>query len=185
MTFEEAGGKNVNPNYNSEDSGYKLNCTACVAVFEARLRGYNLEAKPYNENLKQHAKMLMAFPYYAFKSRNNSQIKGLIKFKAKNKDECIKILNNNLKEGERYIFSYFPENNHGFAHVIETAKINNKLSFFDPQCGELYSDIPNNIMYKKEDDSDFNQEYIFRVDNLDVNPEVLNQVAQPAEADNL
>lgn len=45
MTFEKADSGNVNPRYGSE-RGYAINCQSCVVVFEARLRGYNVEAQP-------------------------------------------------------------------------------------------------------------------------------------------
>ena len=185
MSFEEAGGKKVNPNFESDEPGYKSNCTACIAVFEARLRGYDLEAKPYNDNAGQRAKILVMFPYFAFKTTDGSNMKAPIKFNAKDKEDCICILNKNIKNNERYVFRCFLKGNKGVAHVIEVAKIDNKLKFYDPQCGELYDNIPNNIVFKKDDDSDYNQEYIFRVDNLDVDPTTLTQVAQPAEGGNL
>ena len=39
MSFEQAGGKNVNPNYENGEIGYKLNCSACAAVHKAREMG--------------------------------------------------------------------------------------------------------------------------------------------------
>ena len=140
MTFEDAGGKNVNPNFDSEYLGYKLNCAFCIAVFEARLRGYNLEAKPADKNMTGRAKMLLHYPYYAYQTIDDSKITAPIKFKAENKKDCLKQLKEHVQEGSRYIFSYYPKNLNGLAHVIEVSKINNNLQFYDPQSNKL-SDI--------------------------------------------
>ncbi len=45
MNFEEADSGNVNPNY-GKNYGYATNCQSCVAVFEARLRGYDVHVLP-------------------------------------------------------------------------------------------------------------------------------------------
>lgn len=50
MSFEEANSGKVNPNYGKKQ-GYDINCQTCVPVFEARLRGYNVQALP-NLNIK-------------------------------------------------------------------------------------------------------------------------------------
>ncbi len=57
MTFAEADSGNVNPHFkenyyewcDEEDGGYNNNCQTCVVVFEARLKGYDVEAEPFRE----------------------------------------------------------------------------------------------------------------------------------------
>lgn len=49
MTFEEADNYRVNPNAGI-DWSYDSNCQSCVVVFEARQRGYNVQAKGLNPN---------------------------------------------------------------------------------------------------------------------------------------
>lgn len=46
MTFKEADSGNVNPNLKKHE-GYQNNCQTCVVVFEARLRGWDIEAMPF------------------------------------------------------------------------------------------------------------------------------------------
>ncbi|MDE6677560.1 MAG: hypothetical protein K2K02_00830, partial [Ruminococcus sp.] len=46
MTFDEADHMSVNPNFTTKDSSYRENCQTCVVAYEARLRGYNVEANP-------------------------------------------------------------------------------------------------------------------------------------------
>lgn len=45
MTFLQADSGRVNPKYGTAP-GYAINCQTCVPTFEARLRGYNVMAKP-------------------------------------------------------------------------------------------------------------------------------------------
>lgn len=45
MTFEQANTGRVNPNY-GKGGGYSINCQTCVVVFEARQRGYDVQALP-------------------------------------------------------------------------------------------------------------------------------------------
>lgn len=46
MTREQANSGNVNPEFNSGDQKFRVNCQTCVVAFEARLRGYDVTAKP-------------------------------------------------------------------------------------------------------------------------------------------
>lgn len=43
MNFEEADGNKPNPNFGKEEQ-YNTNCQTCVVAYEARRRGYNVEA---------------------------------------------------------------------------------------------------------------------------------------------
>lgn len=45
MSFSKANTGRVNPNY-GQQPGYSINCQTCVPTFEARLRGYDVQAKP-------------------------------------------------------------------------------------------------------------------------------------------
>ena len=73
MSIEIAGGKNVNPNYGKGDERYGKNCQACMGVFEARLRGYDIEALPYDE--KTH-RFLEYHPEYMFINPETNEFVG-------------------------------------------------------------------------------------------------------------
>lgn len=45
MSWKMADSGNTNP-YIGQERGYSINCQTCVVAFEARLRGYNVSAKP-------------------------------------------------------------------------------------------------------------------------------------------
>ena len=46
ITVQQADGTNSNPNFTVRRA-YRVNCQTCVVAYEARLRGYDVEAKPY------------------------------------------------------------------------------------------------------------------------------------------
>lgn len=49
MTFEQANEMRANPNYH-QGGGYLINCQSCVVAFEARIRGYDVQALPNYKN---------------------------------------------------------------------------------------------------------------------------------------
>ena len=54
MSFKKANEGRVNPNYSPQNLGYAMNCQTSVATFEARLRGYDIEALPFDANNKKN-----------------------------------------------------------------------------------------------------------------------------------
>ena len=64
MTFEQADGSKPNPLY-EKGGGFRENCQTAVAVFEARLRGFNIQAKAFDKSNK-FFKKLMNNPAKAF-----------------------------------------------------------------------------------------------------------------------
>lgn len=50
MTHEQADSGKVNPYYGSKYIGYQTNCQTCVAVYAARLQGYDVRALPNLNN---------------------------------------------------------------------------------------------------------------------------------------
>ena len=100
MSFEEAG-VGVNPHYN-KGGGYHRNCQVCVAVFEARMRGYNIEALPLDEN-NEVMMELRHDPSLAFIDRNtNSFPKVLENPFVHNYEGMISWFNDIIKSDEWY-----------------------------------------------------------------------------------
>ncbi len=79
MSYKQANEGRVNPNYNKSDE-YKLNCQCCVAVFEARLRGYDIETLPFDEKNK-----VIGIQYLIQETLNENEdiLKRFIKFMKK------------------------------------------------------------------------------------------------------
>ncbi|NLY08557.1 MAG: hypothetical protein GXZ11_01445 [Tissierellia bacterium] len=136
MTFEQADRGRINPNY-GERKGFRTNCQSCVAVFEARLRGYDLETLP-NENgtrckeLSTNIAKLWINPETGQNYEN-----GDISFAAGNMTNMYKHLDETVKVGERYLFA-FPWESEDSGHAVNIYKNKDgKLVLYDPQVNRF------------------------------------------------
>jgi len=186
MSPSEAGGKNVNPNYDSSDDGYKINCTSCVPVHWARKMGFNIEALPAREDDPGQVKMLRRYPYYAFEPKEGETNETPVKIRSNNAKECIKQMEENIKQGECYEFWYHPpKTEDGFAHTVEIYKNNkNELEIYDPQGGQTYGkEYFDKIDYKKREGIKkyYYPQYIYRIDNKVPKHDILEKISRPAQ----
>lgn len=182
MSFKEANEGRVNPNYDKDDR-YKTNCQSCIAVFEARLRGYNVETNVSDNTI---AKELSYKPNLAYKDPQTGENPPIIKSHVRDAQSCKKWLNEHIKSGERYAFGYSPELTIGErGHIIVVYKTDNDhLNFYDPQDGKNFDE-------KFLDDIGYETPFgdiiicfspmIFRIDDKELNYEILNKIAQPVD----
>lgn len=140
MTFEQADGGRVNPHFNRTNPAYYRNCQSCVVAFEARLRGYNLQAAPKNRNgktqeLSQHSSWAYIDPKTGKKCEYT-------KINVSNVKEHYAYLNKNIKPNERYQMTYTWKErgtNKLHGHVLTIARDKNgKLMMYDPQTNQFY-----------------------------------------------
>lgn len=140
MTFAEADGNKVNPNFN-DGFGYKYNCQSCVIVHEARLRGYNLETLP-NYEIDDVVLNLMRNPALGWKVPETGQHPTVIhEVKSTFKGSTFKkYLNELIKPNERYTMQYF-EKSMGNGHILCVDKTpQGFLRIYDPQTGFIAID---------------------------------------------
>lgn len=163
MTHAEANGKRVNPFYDSEyrDSGYSANCAMCVAAYEARRRGYDVRALPYQgKELEIALAADISFAYVGGKLQSPKGKGG--------KD----FLEKTVKDNERYAFSFerFGSKNR---HVIVAFRENGRLTVYDPQNSKIFNgeQIRRYLADKIE-------QRLLRIDNLEFNPEVINFIVK-------
>jgi hypothetical protein len=173
MTFEQADGMRANPNYGKKGLfGYSTNCQACVVAFEARMRGYDVQALPNNRN--GYIRDLSYSTNLAYRDQYG------------NHPDYIRIpsgvrrtsyLNQTVREGNRYSIEWaWTSGNVG--HIINVTKENGALKFYDPQTGKVMSE------------SDFNSRIspsiragsvkLMRVDNLEFDSEFIDKVLKGA-----
>ncbi len=167
MTFEQANGGRVNPTFSPN------NCQSCIAVFEARMRGFNIETLPYNSKTKDIMDRLAKRPYMVYSDPQNGQPPKILNTNANNKNEVKKWLQNNINNNERYAFLYQPKNQSD-KHMIEVMKSKEgKLIYYDPQLGT-------EINEKELEDIDYSKfkPRTFRVDDKELNICVLNQISK-------
>lgn len=176
MSFKKANEGRVNPNYNSKEPGYRMNCQTCVACFEARLRGYDVEAMPFSyedENILN----LGYNPTLAYIDTTTGKNPTMQKINVSNTYDCLEWLDKNVKKGERYAFGY----THSYGkHIIQVSKtLLGKISFYDPQQGKkLKQDILKDIVLEK--DNPYNP-IIFRIDDKELNIELFNKICKPTK----
>lgn len=140
MTHEQADQGNANPKYGSSRD-YSVNCQSCVVAYEARLRGYNVEAKGKN-GYNQIQNSLSRDGSIAWKDpATGQQATRLINDpKIRTSKQIHKWVDENVKEGERYTFGHGWKGTKGYTgHVISATKQNGELKLFDPQDGKNYT----------------------------------------------
>lgn len=108
MSFEEANSGNVNPNYNKNE-GYRINCQTCVPVFEARLRGYNVQALPnikgsMSEKLSHQTNLIWIDP------KTGEHPRYIFDHYAKTAKKYVEFIDSVVKQGERYSIEFFYKN---------------------------------------------------------------------------
>ncbi len=181
MTVEKAI-EGVNPNYDIfGNPTYKTNCQAGVAIFEARLRGYDIEVNvPYGGDLKDK---LAQRPNIAFIDPVTGKIPEFTKIKAKNEFDCINYLDQTVQKGERYLFA-FDWIHQRAGHIVTVTKdSNNNLIFYDPQNKHIYenAEILGKIKYQFKWSEEQEPPKILRVDDKEFNKEVFNQISKPTK----
>ena len=103
MSFEDADTGKVNPKFGKQ--GYSDNCQTCVVVFEARLRGFDVEATPFQmgsmtDTLSKKTNLAWIDP----KTRKPPQyIQDKTKLSAK---EYLGFIDKTVKQGERYTIEF-------------------------------------------------------------------------------
>lgn len=178
MSFKQANKGKVNPNY-KKHIGYRQNCQSCVAVFEARKRGYNIETLPFDKTNNQMYQLGLN-PALAYIDKDGNHPK-FIDSNVKTPKECEKWLKNQIKYGERYAFGF--NSIYGGKHIIIVFKNKlNQLQFYDPQSGIIqgagllnkayYDILVGKLTYKLSPK-------VFRIDDKTLDYDVLNKISKP------
>ena len=192
MSFYDAGNGKVNPKYD-RGGGYHRNCQVCVAVFIARMRGYNVEALPFNEKNKYMMK-LRRDPRLAFIDRETGEPPKEIVYPSNDIDypNMLNWLNAVVKKDEIYglICKVTPtkDGQDLYDHIILVSKLGDgkdSIIFYDPQNNYSYS-ANELIMIRFANEhiagiKEIFQPHIFRLDNCDLNIEYLNEVSRKSK----
>lgn len=180
MSFKKANQGRVNPYFTGAEDGYSYNCQTSVAVFEARLRGYDIEAKPLDFDNEQ-MRNLAYNPNLAYIDKETGRAPNYIRSNVENAQQCYSWLKNRIKRNERYAFIYHPIDNGNSGHIVEVTKtLTGNLNFYDPQNGRnIDKTLLNDIEYNPINGG-FSP-VIFRVDNQELNVELLESICKSAK----
>lgn len=184
MSFKEAASGRVNPHYR-EGKRYQMNCQTCVVALEARLRGYDVVAKPYNPLSKQ---LLVA-------SKIKSPWIDLATGKApeyiandalKDFDGFMSWLGETVKPGERYNLNYGMKGAKSRHVVTLCREKGGKLVIYDPQRDKLYpeevfSERFSDLSYGASESEAQGGPEILRVDNLAFNTDIVDSILEKAD----
>lgn len=190
MSREEANGGNANPNY-EQGGGYRTNCQTCVVAYEARLRGYDVQAKPYAkgtdmEKLARNTNAAWVNPMsgkqvsqYSYSQHQDDGLPTTAK-------QCRKWLNENVQPGARYTFSHGWKGRGSSGHIISIDKDSSgHLRLYDPQSGKTMTgkDVDTYLSRVRYTRTIYGTKYktapnLLRVDNLQFNPRYINNILE-------
>jgi hypothetical protein len=182
MTFTEADSGHVNPNL-EECEGFQCNCQTCVVVFEARLRGYDIEAQPMEEG--SNAMQLSEKTNLAWLTPEGNHPDYIMNFDANSVDAVYNFIDETVKPGERYTLEGAWKGLFGMGHIISVFKENTgNLVFYDPQINQIYSKrfmkeefLPSMQKGNTEDTAI----KLLRIDNLEINTDLVDSIVRRSE----
>lgn len=142
MSFEEADGSKPNPKY-SEDEIYKINRQTCVVAYEARRRGYDVEAKgnfkgSVSEMLSRATNKARIDPKTG---KHPEYIRPGYASNITTPTRYMKYLNDIMKSNTRYTIEFEWKGKGNGGHIVHIFKDDDGIKTYDPQVGETYSDV--------------------------------------------
>lgn len=137
--------KNINPNFNDENykySEYHWNCQRCSACYELGRRGYNVEALPWND--EHFASESTIFNFNGYRNDDTYLNKYNEKYKINRSpktvsDSIIKAMTD-WGDGARASLSVTWRGGDS-SHIVNVESINGRITIFDAQCGQKYTNI--------------------------------------------
>ena len=134
MTFDEADNGNANPHYVIH-SATSDNCPACVLCMKARLEGFNVQAKPYDENSNLMF-TLSENTNFGLISKSSGTFPEYIKPKERHMPRLMTWFDNNLKNNEYYSIEFYWKDLTPDGHIMMITKQNGELMLYDPQTDQ-------------------------------------------------
>ena len=185
MTIEQADNKNPNPKWKPLSEGpnpstaYHNNCQTCVAVYEARLRGYNVSAGMWQDSPDNPLyKLSKDFKNAWIDPETGMKPEGM-RYKGRRRaDSSFKWLRESMEDGARYNLRVGWKGSWN-GHVICASKENGQVKLYDPQINKTITEPDEIRAYFKRTSYDYNE--LLRVDNLMLNSEALNGALEKNE----
>jgi hypothetical protein len=186
MTRDEANGEKPNPNF-EQGRGYQDNCQSCVVAFEARLRGYNVQALPYKkgsklEELSRHTNLAWIDP------ATGKHPEYMYDDTATTAKKFLSFLENNIKSKQRYTLEFTWKGRHSAGHIVSLDRdTSGKLRIYDPQSGVTYTggDVAKYLKQIKYTMTVYGHKMparpkVLRVDDKQFNMDVVNEILEGA-----
>lgn len=182
MTFTEADSGHVNPNF-EECDGFQCNCQTCVVVFEARLRGYDIEAKPFE--MTSNASSLSENTNLAWLTPEGEHPDYIMNFEANSVDAAYQFISDTVKPGERYTLEGVWKGGFGCGHIISVFREETgNLVFYDPQVNTIYNSksIKEQFLnFMQKGNTEDSAIKLLRIDNLDIDTDFVNSIVRRSQ----
>jgi hypothetical protein len=138
MTRDKADQQKPNPDFMA-GVGYRENCTACTVAYEARLRGFDVEAQSKEGNAKMDE--LSVSPNMAWIDTKTGKAPDFVTSGgALTADELKKHLEQEVEPGGRYVFGFDWRSRYGAKHIVSVDRnTEGLLRLYDPQSGRTYT----------------------------------------------
>ena len=176
MTFDEADRNRCNPHY-EEGVRYQINCQSSVIAYEARRRGFDVEALPYSKGGKSE-ELASRTELAWFKAGTSETPEPTVNNLANTPRRFERHLEGTIKPGERYHLDFTWRNDIN-GHIVTIERDGSgQLMIYDPQNGKIKKDRElRNYLRRFSYDRD-NLPRLLRVDELDFNKEYSGAVVK-------
>lgn len=194
MSREEANNSNANPKF-MESRGYQVNCQSCVVAFEARLRGYDVQAKA-NDAGNKAAKALSIDTNLGWIDPATGKPPEILRdTSVTTPKKCKAWLETTIQEGERYTFEHGWKGRGNSGHIISVDKDSSgSLRFYDPQSGKTMQGAEIDMYLSRTKLTKSIKTYgltdsgklvfalagLTRVDNMQINPQYSDGIMEAA-----
>lgn len=172
MSFKEADSGATNPLFD-RGGGFTKNCQASVAAYDARRRGYDVQALAFKGT--RAFKQLARAPWSAWIDPSTGRSpQSVFEKSPKGVVGLYLDLSKHVRQNQRFELAFYYRHRHNGGHVVVCERDTKGLFIYDAQSDKQYRgvDLLRYIMsvdYK-------NDVRLFRVDNADLNFTLLNQV---------
>lgn len=192
MSREQADNTSANPNF-MQSRGYQVNCQSCVVAYEARLRGYDVQAKANTPSNKAAYALSRKTELGWIDPATGDNPKLLRNDKVTTPKRCKTWMEETIQPGERYTFEHGWKGRRNAGHIISVDKDSKgALRFYDPQSGKTMQGADIDSYLSRTKLSTTINTYtdrgritiplagMLRVDNLQINPQYSDGIMEAA-----
>lgn len=185
MSWKQADSGNTNP-YIGQEHGYSINCQTCVVAFEARLRGYNVAAKPNTkgsmlERLSRFTNMAWIDPKTG---RHPTYFRN---YDLKSAKQYLPYVQKIVEQGKRYTIEFGWKGRGNSGHIVNLDRNENgELRIKDNQRSQFEKSewVGDNEVYeylKRMKYGANNVPEIMRIDNMYFDKDVVDQILEECD----
>lgn len=185
MSRANADNNSPNPNYGVKP-GCTTNCQTCVVAYEARLRGYNVQAlgnynNPTIKDLSRRTRIAWIDP------TTGKHPEYISDANVKNYKQCYSWLEKTIEKDCRYTIEFGWKGRRNSGHIVSIEKDeNNKLRLYDPQNGQTIineNELKRYFARFKYQFSTYGMKFpdppkLLRIDNLEFNTDVVDKILE-------